>query len=237
MNLHYIFITFFKEFAMGYEIDLHLFSKKLCSIMKKKKLTNKKGNPCPIALYNLLYPDDIITEVKLKENRQEATDKTRNIRNWINGKNYPKNISTILSLCNALEIDLNYLFTDMECKTHDVQFIYTKTGLSESNIERLANWKSNSNNQEQGYDWARNSIKALNGLLDCDNWFYHNVLNEIANYCYYRKEYENNENLDRHQRTEYLKNFHLAIYTANNGLRDCIERHIYPNSNKSPDTD
>lgn len=221
---------------MKYEIDLHLFSKKLCSIMKRKKLTDKKGNPCPIALYNLLYPDDIITEDKLKKDRQEATDKTRNIRNWINGKNYPKNISTILSLCNALEIDLDYLFTDMECQTHNTQFIRNETGLSESNIERLANWKSNSKNPEQGYDWSRNSIIALNSLLDCDNWFYNNVLNEIANYCYYRAEYEHNEELDNHQRTEYLRNFNLAIFTATNGLRDCIERHIYPSSNKAPGT-
>ena len=206
--------------------------------MKRKKLTDKKGNPCPIALYNLLYPDDIITEDKLKRDRQEATDKTRNIRNWINGKNYPKNISTILSLCNALEIDLDYLFTDMECQTHDAQFICNKTGLSESNIERLANWKSNSNKQGQGYDWARNSIKALNSLLDCDCWFYDAVLNQIANYCYYRMEFENNENLTRHQKTECLQKYQIALFNATNGLRDCIEKDIYKhNNNKAPGTD
>lgn len=127
---------------MGYVIDLHLFSKKLCSIMKKKKLTDKKGNPCPISLYNMLYPNDIITEAELKEDRQKATDKTRNIRNWINGKNYPKNISDILRLCNALEVDLDYLFTDMKCKTHDIQYISDKTGLSEDAINSLSYAKS-----------------------------------------------------------------------------------------------
>lgn len=221
---------------MKYEIDLHSFSKKLCSIMKKKKLIDKKGNPCPIALYNLLYPEDIITEDKLKTDRQEATDKTRNIRNWINGKNYPKNISTILNLCNALEIDLDYLFTDIECQTHDTQFIRNETGLSESNIEQLTKWNSYSKKTEQGYAWAKNSLKALNELLECDYLFYDAVLNQIANYCFYRMEFENNKNLNRHQKTECLQKYQLALFNATNGLRDCIEKDIYKRNSKTPGT-
>lgn len=153
------------------------------------------------------------------------------IRNWEQGRNVPE-LDTIYKLCDFFECDMDHLFNNISCHNHDTQFIQDKTGLSESNIERLANWKDNSNKQGEGYDWARNSIKALNSLLDCDNWFYHNVLNEIANYCYYRMEYENNEDLNRHQKTECLQKYQLALFNATNGLRDCMEKDIYKNNNK-----
>lgn len=122
---------------MKYVVELHIFSNKLKKIMCDKELVDKKGNPDPIKLYNLLYPDDKITQDMIKLDRQKATDKTRNIRNWIQGKNYPKSIRDILLLCNALECDLDYFFTDMECETHDKQFIHDKTGLSEDAINFL----------------------------------------------------------------------------------------------------
>ncbi len=47
---------------MKYEINSHLFSKKLSSWLIKKGLKDKKGEPDKIALYNLLYPANVITE-------------------------------------------------------------------------------------------------------------------------------------------------------------------------------
>ena len=124
-------------YFVKYVVELHIFSNKLKKIMCDKELVDKKENPDPIKLYNLLYPDDKITQDMIKLDRQKVTDKTRNIRNWIQGKNYPKSIRDILLLCNALECDLDYFFTDMECETHDKQFIHYKTGLSEKAIERI----------------------------------------------------------------------------------------------------
>lgn len=111
--------------------------------MRDKELVDKKENPDPIKLYNLLYPDDKITQDMIKLDRQKVTDKTRNIRNWIQGNNYPKSIRDILLLCNALECDLDYFFTDMECETHDMQFIHDKTGLSEDAINFLIEENAN----------------------------------------------------------------------------------------------
>ena len=161
--------------------------------------------------------------------------KSRTIKNWESGETIP-DIDTIKKICKVLDCSSDYLLGLETCTNRDNEFIHKKTGLSESNIEQLANWKSNSKNPEHGYDWSRNSIKALNNLLDCDNLFYHNVLNEIINYCYYRMEFENNEVLNRHQKTECLQKYQLALFNATNGLRDCIEKDIYKRNSKAPGT-
>ena len=115
---------------MKYEISTHLFSKKLTSLLIKKGMVDKKGNPNKISLYNLLYPDDKITDEDCRIDRQAVTDKTRNISNWLKGNNYPKRISDVLHLCNALNCDLDYFFTDMPAPTHDLEYISKETNLS-----------------------------------------------------------------------------------------------------------
>lgn len=122
---------------MKYEIDTHLFSRKLSSILIEKGMIDKKGNPDKIALYNLLYPNNKITEKDCEIDRQAVTDKTRNISNWLKGNNYPKRISDVLELCNALDCDLDYFFTDMPAPTHDIEFISQKTGLNKKSIDTL----------------------------------------------------------------------------------------------------
>ena len=122
---------------MKYEIDTHLFSQKLSSLLIEKGMIDKKGNPDKIALYNLLYPNNMITEKDCEIDRQAVTDKTRNISNWLKGNNYPKRISDVLELCNALDCDLDYFFTNMPAPTHDIEFISQKTGLNKKSIDTL----------------------------------------------------------------------------------------------------
>lgn len=119
---------------MKYEIDIHFFKEKLTSLMIKKGMIDSKGKPDKIQLYNLLYPSDKITAEFCKLDRQGVTDKTRNISNWLSGKNYPKDIKRILEICNALECDLDYFFTDMEAPTHDLAFIKKEIGLSVDSV-------------------------------------------------------------------------------------------------------
>ena len=122
---------------MKYEIDTHLFSQKLSSILIEKGMIDKKGKPDKIALYNLLYPNNKITEKDCEIDRQGVTDRTRNISNWLKGNNYPKRISDVLELCNALDCDLDYFFTNMPAPTHDIEFISQKTGLNKKSIDTL----------------------------------------------------------------------------------------------------
>lgn len=122
---------------MKYEIGTHLFSQKLSSILIEKGMIDKKGKPDKIALYNLLYPNDKITKKDCEDDRQGVTDRTRNISNWLKGNNYPKRISDVLELCNALDCDLDYFFTNMPAPTHDIEFISQKTGLNKKSIDTL----------------------------------------------------------------------------------------------------
>ncbi len=215
-----------------YVFDLQLFSKKLCSLMIEKNLTYGDNKPDPIALYNALYPND---KIVLKEmagfNRSDYTQKTRAQYNWIHGKSCPKNISDILNLCNTLDCDLDYLFTNMPCKTHDKQFIQDKTGLSEKSIDTLMSWYETSKNSGKEYAWARNAIRALNDLLYCHMYFCIDVLNQVASYCYHRNIYED-INTDTKTKSESLRRFQLALFSASNGLCDCI-KDIYK-KNKEP---
>lgn len=147
--------------------------------MEEKNLLNKKGRPDAIKLYNLLYPSDEITDEFIKKDRQAVTDKTRKIDNWIKGKNYPKNISEIMALCNAFGCDMDYFFTDMQCKTHDKQFIQDYTGLSEKSIDVL---------ETEKYLKSSHCIKIINILLN-DLWTHpesrntkYSFINLFANY-------------------------------------------------------
>ena len=125
---------------MKYEIDLHLFSEKLLSIIKKRGLVDKKGKPDKIAFFNILYPSAAITDEQCKKDRQSVTDTTRTVDNWLKGKNYPKRISDILHLCNSLGCDLDYFFTDMDAPTYNLNFISKETGLSSEAIEKICNY-------------------------------------------------------------------------------------------------
>lgn len=174
--------------------------------------------------YDLLRPGENISN----------ESKSRTIKNWESGDTIP-DIDTIKKICTVLKCSSDYLLGLETCTNRDNEFIHKKTGLSESNIEQLIKWNSYSNNPEFGYAWAKNSIKALNSLLDCEHWFYDAVLNQIANYCYYRMEFENNKDLTREQKTDCLQKYQLALFNATNGLRDCIEKDIYRN-NKAPGT-
>lgn len=125
---------------MKYEIDLHLFSNKLSSLIKKKGLVDKKGKPNKIAFFNTLYPDAAITDEQYKIDRQGVTDTTRTVDNWLKGKNYPKTIPDVLHLCNSLGCDLDYFFTDMDAPTHDLDFISKETGLYSETIEKICSY-------------------------------------------------------------------------------------------------
>lgn len=88
-------------------------------------------------------------------------------------------------------------------------------------------------NPRRGFTWAKNAIRAINDLFHCDIYFSHDVLNQIANYCYYRNIYEN-PNTKNKERTEALQRFQLALFNATNGLSDCI-KDIFKEE-KAPDT-
>lgn len=58
------------------------------------------------------------------------------VKNWEQGRTAPS-IDILIELCDFFECDMDYLFGTLDCKTHDMQFIHNKTGLSEEAINEL----------------------------------------------------------------------------------------------------
>ncbi|MDO4943121.1 MAG: helix-turn-helix transcriptional regulator [Lachnospiraceae bacterium] len=142
-------------------------------------------------------------------------------------------IAKLTSICEVFNCSISYLMGEYSFRNYDNKFICEQTGLSEESVEKLKHWNDLALKPDRGYAWARNSIRAINDLFSCDIWFSHDVLNQIANYCYYRNVYEN-PNTKNKERTKALQRFQLALFNATNGLSDCI-KDIFKNQ-KAPDT-
>lgn len=78
---------------MKYELNEHIFGEKLKNIMIEKGMIDKKGKPDKVALYNLLFPNAIITENLRQQDPQKVVDLTRTISYWLKGNRYPKTIN------------------------------------------------------------------------------------------------------------------------------------------------
>lgn len=127
---------------MKYESNEHIFGEKLKNIMIEKGMIDKKGKPDKVALYNLLFPNAIITEDLRQQDPQKVVDLTRTISYWLKGNRYPKTINSILDICNALNCDLDYFFTDLKAPTHDIQFISTQLDISYKSVMEIIKYDS-----------------------------------------------------------------------------------------------
>ena len=61
------------------------------------------------------------------------------VQNWEQGRTLPE-YATLFQLTEILGCNMDYLFGNIECRTHDLQFIHEKTGLSEKAISSLIEW-------------------------------------------------------------------------------------------------
>lgn len=155
------------------------------------------------------------------------------LRKWRGTTGNPT-LKILVRICNLLDCDVDYLLGRIEEHTHEKKIISQETGLSEDSIDVLKRWKKIGDLPGESYIWARNSIRAINDLLEQDIWFARNVLNEIANYCYYQNLY-NTKNISDKERTKAFNNFRLALFNASNGFMDCVKA-IYKKQAKTPDT-
>ena len=136
--------------------------------------------------------------------------------------------------CDYFKCSADYLLGYIPLPTQKETDIQKETGLSKSAIKILIEWNKTAHLPETKYSWARNARKAISDLIEQDIWLYRDVLNPIAEYCYYRKLYDNPDTKNK-QRTMAQEKFRLALFTATNGLTDCIKA-IYKNTKKAPNT-
>lgn len=96
-----------------------------------------------VNLHNLLYPTQ-----QLQHNPQDSDKKIQRnntikaYRKWVKGQSIPE-FTTLLKLCNALKVDIDYFFTNTKAPTRDIGFISDTLKLSPKAIENLLKYDSN----------------------------------------------------------------------------------------------
>lgn len=90
------------------------------------------------------------------------------VKNWEQGRNVPE-IETLEKLCNFFHCDIDYLLGNMECETHDKQFIHDKTGLSENAINKLLELYNNAGSRIEIWD-ADSCLDIINKLLASEDF-------------------------------------------------------------------
>ena len=162
---------------------------------------------------------DTLGEYIREYNYRGVTRQT--IAKWENGEEMPP-LDVLLNLCVPFQCGLGYLLCEYDYKTRINADIGEVTGLSEKAISILSQWKKIGGLPGKDYTWARNSTQAINDLIEQELRFSHDVLNPIAEYCCYRKVYAT-KNISDKTRTQALNKYRLALFTAANGLTDCIK--------------
>ena len=82
------------------------------------------------------------------------------VKNWEQGRNIPE-METLERLCNFFQCDIDYLLGNIECETHDKQFIHDQTGLSENAINKLLELYNNAGSRIEIYDFCAHFRKII----------------------------------------------------------------------------
>src|SRR5699024_1621487 len=85
------------------------------------------------------------------------------VRNWEQGRSVPE-WGTVTTICNMFGCDMDALFNNIPCSTHDIDFICKETGLSEKTVQKLQYIKSHTT-YITVIDFLLNSINFENSLL------------------------------------------------------------------------
>lgn len=101
----------------------------------------------------------------------------QSVQGWESGKHLP-DLDNLISICELLDVDLDYLTGRIECETHETQFICDQTGLSEAAVNLLHKISSGDFFNAQ----IRDCIDLL--LKDADRNLYQSVLIDIHNFIY-----------------------------------------------------
>lgn len=86
--------------------------------------------------YNETFPAQ--RKDRKDENKGDYAGILGTLKNYENpNKDCKPRLDIVDNLCKLLHCDVDYLLGNIECETHDIQFIHDKTGLSEDAIKRI----------------------------------------------------------------------------------------------------
>ena len=138
------------------------------------------------------------------DDKQCERTSLQSVRNWEQGRATP-DFKTVELLCEFFHCDMDYLFGNINCPTHDIQFIQDKTGLSEEGINKLIFYNDNSTFQQY--------TDALNLLFP--SMAFESILCRIQNYLQNTHRLEEIEE-QRRARWKKVESEHSGSSTAYN---------------------
>ena len=115
-----------------------IFGKQLQKRMKQKDIwDNEHNKPDLERLFILMHPDKITEVDRNTKEPKYIHSKTRAIRTWTDGQIIP-DIETIVKLCNILDCDIRYLFTEnAEMPNRDIDYLCQTYNINRESSENL----------------------------------------------------------------------------------------------------
>lgn len=124
---------------------------KLWRILYMKYDAQKIGNRIREMRKHAGYKSQAAFGDALKPDDPERAIDRKTIARWEDGERLP-DLDTMLQMCDLFNCDLDYLLGTLEAKTHDIQFIMNKTGLSEHAVNVLIDYRDFENEWGDGDD-------------------------------------------------------------------------------------
>lgn len=118
--------------------------------------------------YNEIFPAQ--RKDRKDENKGDYGGILGTLKNYENpNKDCNPRLDIVDNLCKLLNCDIDYLLGNMECETHDKQFIHDKTGLSEDAINKLLELYNNAGSRIEIWD-ADSCLDIINKLLASEDF-------------------------------------------------------------------
>ncbi len=113
------------------------------------------------------------------ENKGDYSGILGTLKNYENpNKDCKPRLDIVDNLCKLLNCDIDYLLGNMECETHDKQFIHDRTGLSENAINKLLELYNNACSRLEIWD-PESCLDIINNLLASEDFMH--LIQAISN--------------------------------------------------------
>lgn len=203
-------------------MDKILFSERLAN---RRKECGYKTQYALAEEYNRRFPSS--RKNRKEENAGNSSGILGTIKHYENANyNGSPKLDIVDNLCKILDCDVDFLLGNIECETHDIQFMHDKTGLSKKAIEQLIEW--NEKTKLPHRDFYRNSILFISDLLECCGIQAAALAQNVFDCLFYRKISET-ENLTSKITKGIYDKYEVKRVRTSYKLMDCLE-YIYAHS-------
>lgn len=151
--------------------------------------------------------------------QQQLADKLnvslKTVMNWEQGIVTPS-LETTIQIADLLHCDIDFLTGRIKCSTHDAQFIHEYTGLSESTVDLLHEWKES---DDRRHHWPEYISRIIEDNESDE--FFGNLSEIIGGAMFFAKSWDDNGSSFK----ETIKDNHVAsLWYLSHHLTNIVDR-------------